>query len=206
MTDHLADARRKLYIAGPMTSIDDYNFPAFNAAEAELRAAGYDVANPASIGVHEGWGWGDYMRPALKLMLDCDGVALLPGWEGSRGARIEFVLALGLTMHVDELAVWLAGGEDRTPERQAELAQLLDVPAVTTVGDLTAGHIGRLIDDGNPAYVVRLGSVGHSSTGTRYTGRVIWRDNGKDAGTVRRERANPNTPCEVLDRNAGREG
>ena len=69
---------------------------------------------------------------------------------------------------------------------------------VRSVGDLTARHIGRLIDDGNPAYVVRLGSVGHSSTGTRYTGRVIRRDNGKDAGTVRCERVNPNTPCEVL--------
>lgn len=91
----------------------DYNFPAFDAAEKALRAAGYDVANPASIGVHEGWGWGDYMRPALKLMLDCDGVALLPGWEDSRGARIERSLALDLAMYVDELTVWLVGGEDR---------------------------------------------------------------------------------------------
>lgn len=113
MTDHLAEARRKFYIAGPMSRIDDYNFPAFDAAEKALRAAGYDVANPASIGVHEGWGWYDYMRPALKMMLDCDRVALLPGWEDSRGARIERSLALDLAMYVDELAVWLVGGEDR---------------------------------------------------------------------------------------------
>ena len=71
-------------------------------------------------------------------------------------------------------------------------------PVVHTVGDLTARHLGRLIDDGNPAYVVRLGSVGHSSTGTRYTGHVIRRDNGKVAGNVRCERVNPSTPVEVL--------
>ena len=71
-------------------------------------------------------------------------------------------------------------------------------PVVRTVGDLTARHLGRLIDDGNPAYVVRLGSVGHSSTGTRYTGHVIRRDNGKVAGNVRCERVNPATPVEVL--------
>ena len=72
------------------------------------------------------------------------------------------------------------------------------LPVVRTVGDLTARHLGRLIDDGNPAYVVRLGSVGHSSTGTRYTGHVIRRDNGKVAGNVRCERVNPSTPVEVL--------
>ena len=66
------------------------------------------------------------------------------------------------------------------------------------MGDLTARHLGRLIDDGSPAYVVRLGSVGHSSTGTRYTGHVIRRDNGKVAGNVRCERVNPSTPVAVL--------
>ena len=71
-------------------------------------------------------------------------------------------------------------------------------PVVRTVGDLTARHLGRLIDDGNPAYVVRLGSVWHSSTGTRYTGHVIRRDNGKVAGNVRCERVNQSTPVEVL--------
>ena len=71
-------------------------------------------------------------------------------------------------------------------------------PVVRTVGDLTARHLGRLIDDGNPAYVVRLGSVGHSSTGTRYTGHVIRRDNGKVAGNVRCERVSPSTPVAVL--------
>ena len=48
---------------------------------------------------------GDYMRAALRIMLGCDGVALLPGWTESRGAWIEARLAEDLGMrlwHVDQ--------------------------------------------------------------------------------------------------------
>jgi hypothetical protein len=41
-----------LYIAGPMTGIPDSNYPAFNQAEIELRAAGYDVLNPVASEEH----------------------------------------------------------------------------------------------------------------------------------------------------------
>lgn len=44
----------RVYLAGPMTGIADYNFPAFNAAAARLRAVGFDVVNPADHGVVEG--------------------------------------------------------------------------------------------------------------------------------------------------------
>ena len=36
-----------IYIAGPMSGIKDWNFPAFFKAEAELEALGYKVINPA---------------------------------------------------------------------------------------------------------------------------------------------------------------
>ena len=85
----------------------DYNFPAFNAAEAELRAAGFDVANPASGGVVEGWKWADYMRRDLRMLLDCDGIAMLGGWEASEGANIEFDLAVALGMAIGDLDDWL---------------------------------------------------------------------------------------------------
>lgn len=44
----------RVYLAGPMTGIADYNFPAFNAAAARLRAEGFDVVNPADHGVVDG--------------------------------------------------------------------------------------------------------------------------------------------------------
>jgi len=65
---------------------------------------------------------------------------------------------------------------------------------VRTVGELTARHIGKTVRV--EGYDVLLGSIGHSSTGTRYTGHVI-RD-GKRYGSIRAERQNSETPCEVL--------
>lgn len=103
----------RLYLAGPCTGLPNFNYPAFAAAEAQLRAAGYDVASPHRV--HDGhpqsrpgdypWQW--YMRQGIRQMLDCDAVALLPGWTQSRGARVESRLAHDLGMRVMELDAWL---------------------------------------------------------------------------------------------------
>ena len=45
--------KMQLYLAGPMRSIKDFNFPAFNAAAAKLRAAGHEVFNPAEKGLEK---------------------------------------------------------------------------------------------------------------------------------------------------------
>ena len=88
----------RVYIAGPMTGLPDYNYPAFHAAAAKLRAAGHEVESPAEPGQVDGWTWADYMRRGLVQMLTCDTIALLPDWHRSRGARVEYNLAEGLGM------------------------------------------------------------------------------------------------------------
>lgn len=103
---------KRLYIAGPMTGLPEHNYPAFHAAAAELRAAGYEVESPAEPGQVEGWAWEDYMRRGLVQMCRCDGVALLPGWHASRGAVIEANLASTLGLRLWTVPMWL-GGEAR---------------------------------------------------------------------------------------------
>lgn len=98
----------RLYISGPMTGYPAFNFPAFNEAEALLRKAGFDVANPARNGVVDGWDWADYLRLDLKLLLDCDAVATLDGWIDSRGAWLEVSTARALGMSVRPVADWCA--------------------------------------------------------------------------------------------------
>lgn len=96
----------RLYIAGPMTGLPDYNFPAFNQAAVDLRALGYDVANPAKNGADPSKPWDWYMRCALTQMLVCDGVAVLPGWAASRGASLEVHVARRLEIPVRAVHEW----------------------------------------------------------------------------------------------------
>lgn len=81
----------RIYLAGPMTGHLNFNYPAFNAEAARLRALGLMVENPAQNPKQDTWQ--DYMRVAIRQMMTCTHVALLPGWETSKGATIERNLA-----------------------------------------------------------------------------------------------------------------
>jgi hypothetical protein len=82
-----------IYIAGPMTDIPDFNFPAFNRVAAKLRGEGFDVTNPAELHSHTHMPWEFYMRSALRAMLDCEMIYMLVGWSSSRGACLELDIA-----------------------------------------------------------------------------------------------------------------
>lgn len=99
----------KVYIAGPMSGYEEFNFPAFNRAEELLRESyGYEhVVNPAKLHPTTDLPWVEFLKRDLRELIDCDAVFLLEGWEKSRGATFEAVVAyiLGLRlykMHHDE--------------------------------------------------------------------------------------------------------
>lgn len=94
----------KIYIAGPMTDLPDYNFPAFHAAAANLRSMGHEVVNPAELPAPAEPTWENYLRGALRAMLTCEAVVLLPGWVRSNGARLERMVADRLRMPVYDYA------------------------------------------------------------------------------------------------------
>jgi len=93
----------KLYLCGPMTGYADLNHPAFFKAETHLMSIGYEVINPAKmdeelgLDPHKGVMDHEFLKDAVKRDLDavmtCDGIALLPEWEGSKGARAEVAVA-----------------------------------------------------------------------------------------------------------------
>lgn len=95
---------KRIYIAGLMTGLPEFNFPAFNEAAAKLRAMGYEVENPAENPEPSCGSWLAYMRMAVRQVSRVDALVLLPGWEKSRGARVEFNLAVGLGLSVMTLA------------------------------------------------------------------------------------------------------
>jgi hypothetical protein len=98
-----------------MTGIPEFNFPLFRKAAAYLRSVGYEIISPAELdspeiqaaaavskdGTFDGTGkiagetWGDMLSRDVKVVADyCGGIMLLPGWERSRGARLEAFVGL----------------------------------------------------------------------------------------------------------------
>lgn len=93
---------KRIYLAGPMSGLPDFNYPAFHAAAAVLRAQGHHVENPAENPQPACGTWQGYMRMSLRQIAVCDCLYMLPGWRGSRGARIEHGLALDLGLEVQD--------------------------------------------------------------------------------------------------------
>lgn len=102
----------KLYIAGPMTGLEDFNRPAFFAAEEKLELAGLDTLNPARREPVIGKTWAEYMREGLADLIQCQGVALLADWHQSKGARLEVHVARELGMRVGSVNEWLELKDD----------------------------------------------------------------------------------------------
>lgn len=97
------------YLAGGMTGIPQFNFPAFHTAAAKLREWGYNVVNPAELDdeierakaetSEDGYstlaGWANCLKRDLPFVWDdkCVGVICIDGWEHSGGARLETYVA-----------------------------------------------------------------------------------------------------------------
>jgi hypothetical protein len=90
----------RCYIAGPMSGLPDYNFPAFHNKAAELRALGYDIVNPAELNAGNNGSWKDCMRVDIRELVTCDAIVPLPGWENSKGAKLEMHIAESLGLQV----------------------------------------------------------------------------------------------------------
>jgi hypothetical protein len=91
---------KRIYVAGPMTGIENLNFEAFNAEAARLRAMGHQVVNPTEINPDHAMTWRDCMRRDIAELVKCDTIRLLPGWTNSKGASLEAHIAHHLGMEV----------------------------------------------------------------------------------------------------------
>ena len=96
----------KFYISGPITGRVNLNREAFEKAENDLRALGYDVFNPQSIPPPTPWPkdpehvWRYFMKACVKELPDCDSIFMLEGWRDSRGGRWEHDIAVMLGLRV----------------------------------------------------------------------------------------------------------
>lgn len=95
---------KRIYIAGPMTGLPENNYPAFHEAAARLRKRAWHVENPAenpNPHTDAACEWTAYMRMGVSQLMTCHAIYLLPGWQKSKGANLEYFIAqrLGLTIY-----------------------------------------------------------------------------------------------------------
>lgn len=83
---------KTIYISGPMTGIKDFNAPEFEKAYMKLQA--HDFFPVVPVPFCEGKEYTEYLRDDLKQLLDCDGIYMLKGWQDSKGAKLEHMVAL----------------------------------------------------------------------------------------------------------------
>jgi Domain of unknown function (DUF4406) len=113
--------KKKIYISGPISGKPDHNLPAFRAAEKMWQSRGYDVVVPHDIPAHDHEGTpcppsyaeGGYghsaacnLRADLVVLLTCDEVATLPGWDHSVGAKLEISVALHCGIPIRYMQEW----------------------------------------------------------------------------------------------------
>ena len=91
---------KKIYLSGKISGLtrSDVEYK-FNTAEKELQLKGWAVVNPSKL-VDEGATWSDAMRVCITAMMDCDAIYLLYDWDRSKGAKVEYDLAVVLKMEV----------------------------------------------------------------------------------------------------------
>ena len=90
----------KVYISGRISGDPAYK-EKFLKAEATLKGWGDTVINPARL--PEGLTPASYMRISVAAVEAADFLVLLPGWEQSKGARIEKLYAEYIGLHTYEL-------------------------------------------------------------------------------------------------------
>lgn len=90
----------KVYIAGPMTGLPQFNRPAFHQAALNLSFEHHVPLNPAIL--PDGLTEADYMAVGITMLQRADAIFLLTGWQFSAGARAEHALALKLGLEIIE--------------------------------------------------------------------------------------------------------
>ncbi|QIG73324.1 DUF4406 domain-containing protein [Rhizobium phage RHph_Y5A] len=113
----------RIYLAGPMSNLPQFNFPAFHAAAAKLRAEGHYVFNPAEADIDRSGVDPSVLNPTGDpngstanipglsrreclaadlqwIAMEGEAIALLPGWSNSSGAKAEKALADALNLQV----------------------------------------------------------------------------------------------------------
>ena len=105
---------KRIYIAGPMTGVEDLNRAEFRKAVDSIWETSKETAigfNPHQVADMLGWtektSLCEIASTLLGDLVDCDAIYMLRGWESSKGARAEHAVAVWIG-----LEIMYQGGEE----------------------------------------------------------------------------------------------
>lgn len=85
---------KKIYVSGAIAHHDlEERKAVFAHAARYLSLKGYEVLNPFDNGLPDDADWRDHMRADMFMLLECDCIWMLRGWELSKGAKLELDVA-----------------------------------------------------------------------------------------------------------------
>ncbi len=159
---------RRIYIAGPMTGLPEFNFPAFHAAAKAWRDAGWEVVNPAEeFDGKTDLPYRAYVERDIDRLRTVDAIAMLEGWDGpnARGSVWEREVARAL------LRIPIFDAAEPFPVEEYEPETILE-----EAQRLVHGHRGA--DYGHPA--LDFGRTAGMAS-------ALWAHKMKDGETITRQ-------------------
>jgi len=116
------ERQKSIYIAGPMSGIPEFNFPAFYDAAESWHRIGWKVFNPANKegetlseesrkngdpiqAQKDGFNFREVFMWDVDKVVHSDAIYMLRGWENSPGARAEHAVAVAVKRHYPEYEI-----------------------------------------------------------------------------------------------------
>jgi hypothetical protein len=90
----------KIYISGKISGMEAQASTLFTNAEKMLKAKGFEPVNPMKLPHQHGKTWECFMREDIAALLQCQAIYMLHNWQQSKGAVLEYILAMHLDMDV----------------------------------------------------------------------------------------------------------
>jgi hypothetical protein len=91
--------KKKIYIAGKVTGENKEDCIAkFAQAQSWVESRGFEAVNPLEVVGDWNTTWDKAMRMCIAKLTECDGILLLEDWTLSKGAKVEFDIAMALNI------------------------------------------------------------------------------------------------------------
>lgn len=99
---------KKVYISGPIAGYElEERHLAFLKVQHMLEEKGFEPVNPFDNGLPVDAHWRQHMRADIAMLLQCDYIYMMPGWELSKGCKLELDVAssCGIEVKLNEAAL-----------------------------------------------------------------------------------------------------